>query len=303
MTLLGLAAAITFGPVLAALVVALFTRFLVPGQFGNPSGTSPIRRWAMAGALLPVAIMLTVMALQLPGGPVTLFNRFVAYGAPLAAGLVALLVLIGPRAPRDRAGSADLTPRNFTSFASRGWALTFFAVLVLTVVTTLGAGSLSIRDEQGNFTMYRVDAGTLEIGTGIYGWHYSLPLLGLTTLLVITTVAGVVLIARSPLASEAAADSAIRRWRTRNILAVATGAVTIHLGKILNSLSGTAMATGGMSTSEGWVRASTTIAALETPLKVLAIVAAVAGWFIWFSMLLTAIKRSQARSRDRGTAP
>jgi hypothetical protein len=102
--------------------------------------------------------------------------------------------------------------------------------------------------------------------------------------------------ARPPLAADVAEDAATRRWRARHVLTLATGAVLLHLSRVLASLSGTASMEGGTSTTDGWMVAYGRFSGLEGPLLVVSQLAGAVGWACWFLVLLTALTTAPTSS-------
>ena len=144
-------------------------------------------------------------------------------------------------------------------------------------------------DEEGRWRAYRADLGVMSMGTDIYGWYYSMPaLVFLAALLALVGVA-LAVIARPPLATDVAADTATRRWRAGHLVTLATAAVLLHLSSILASLSATASMEGGALTADGWVIAYGRFAGLEGPLHVASQLTGAVGWACWFLVLLTAL--------------
>ncbi|GAA4418249.1 hypothetical protein GCM10023169_07590 [Georgenia halophila] len=298
----------SFGPALLGLLAALAV-WAVRARFRSSRPVVPggVRGWTLAGVLLGVGIVLLQRALYLPGAPLMravagpVEHWFVIFTTPLVAGLAAVALLALPVVRRSGAGSADLARRTLTSFGARWWFVTLAALVAVMTLVTVMAGSVSSPDEQGRYTRYLVDVGPAGIWTSIYGWHYSVPCLVLTALLVSTALIGIQLAARPPMTPDRENDVANRRWRTRNIMAVTSGALLLHLAAVLRSLAGAAFTHGGVSTEQGWFRIGSTFAALEQPLWVAETIAELVGWLLWFTVLLAAVTalRSQTASQSR----
>jgi len=86
------------------------------------------------------------------------------------------------------------------------------------------------------------------------------------------------------------------------VLTLATGAVLLHLSRILASLSGTASMEGGTSTTDGWMVAYGRFAGLEEPLLVASQLAGAVGWACWFLVLLTALAAASTPAVQRTPA-
>ena len=96
-------------------------------------------------------------------------------------------------------------------------------------------------------------------------------------------------IARPAVAVDHVKDVQLRGLRTRNILAVLSGALLIHLGGILTSLAGNASFNGGVATGDGgWVVFGTRFAALEPALSLAGVAVTALGYALWVGVLLTA---------------
>lgn len=78
--------------------------------------------------------------------------------------------------------------------------------VILILLLTIVAGRASQPEEStGRYTMYFLDLGAgNSVGTGIYGWFYSIPSLILTGILILSTVVSLFLIARPALAEDRA---------------------------------------------------------------------------------------------------
>lgn len=254
--------------------------------------------FAAAAGLLAV---LTDLGLRVHGAAPVLFgappspdatvwlldNRFLI---PLVVGIVGLGILAFPISHRVGTGSADLTPRSPVSFA-RGWWFAVPAIaLALTVAVALAAGAASERSaDTGRYDQYTVDAGAMTVAVHIYGWYYSVPALIALAVIVLLVCVDLVLIARPPLAEDRDRDARERRVRTRNVLAAATGAVLLHLGIVLSSLSGTASMRGGMATPGGEMAMWSPMAALEPFFAISGHVATACGVALWATVALSAI--------------
>ncbi|MCK6210693.1 hypothetical protein KZX45_09090 [Georgenia sp. EYE_87] len=273
----------------AVLVVALRT------WRRRPAVRRAARASMIAGASLGILMMVATVGASI--GPffglpdfftdVLVPARFVV---PLVAGMLAVTVALLPRAARRHDGaSVVLARRTLLTFAPRGGLGALGAVVAVVLALTLAAGTASRRDVDGRWREYWVDVGVMSMGTEIYGWYYSVPALALLAALLVLVVGALAVIARPPLAADVAADTATRRWRARHVLTLATGAVLLHLSRVLASLSGTASMEGGTSTTDGWMVAYGRFAGLEGPLLVASQLAGAVGWACWFLVLLAAL--------------
>lgn len=266
-----------------------------------------VRRWVFASASLGILVMVAVAVVSV--GPffglrgsiadVGVSARFVV---PLVAGLLAVPLALLPSARRQDEASAVLARRTLLTFAPRGGLVTFGAVVAVVLALTLAAGMASRPDAEGRWREYWVDVGVMSMGTEIYGWYYSVPALVLLAALLVLVAVALAVIARPPLAADVAADTATRRWRARHVLTLATGAVLLHLSRILSSLSGTASMEGGTSTTDGWMIAYGRFAGLEGPLLAASQMAGAVGWACWFLVLLTALTTASTSTVQAGPA-
>uniref|UniRef100_UPI0025D6AC7F hypothetical protein n=1 Tax=uncultured Agrococcus sp. TaxID=382258 RepID=UPI0025D6AC7F len=224
----------------------------------------------------------------------TTFGKF-GIGAPLVFALIAVLVLIMPAQRTAPDGSAALAPRTWLSFVRRRWTLPLGLALLFIVLSTVLAGRASAPDDDGNHTMYWVDAGALQVGTGIYGWYYSIPHLAIIALLLAVTAFGLRWISRPPLSADSERDAAARRQRSLVLIALVTGALLLHLGGIWHDLAGTAGVRGHGSTEDGDLRTWSDFAALEQPLRIAARIVNIAGYTTWVTtLLLLALPRKRS---------
>lgn len=280
---------IVFGPELFALVAALTVTLARRARPAGPPVVGAVRGWTVVAVLAATGVVLLGVFSSLPAGPsvpVLVEHRYVV---PLLAGLVGVVLCLVPVVRRPTTGSADLSRRTPTTFAPRWWFAALAVVVAVLLLVTVLAGLASRPDEDGRYTMHHVDFGAAAMGTGIYGWYYSVPALVVMAALLLAAVAASWALARPPVAHEArTADVAIRRWRTRNVLALAAGALLVHLAVVLRSLAGTASARAMVTTAEGAFGAGSTFAALEAPLRVASTAVEVGGWFLWFAVLFAA---------------
>lgn len=173
---------------------------------------------------------------------------------------------------------------------SRWWIWTLLALVAVVLVLTIAAGSASRQDENGHYTMFWASMGTTEIGTGIYGWHFSTPSLIALAVLLVMLFATLQAIASRSWEGDIDADAVVRRLRSSNALRLSCGAVGLHLSVILQSLAGTASLRGqSMTTELGMVTVGTPFAALEPVLLWTGIAAFVIGQTACLLTAMTAI--------------
>jgi len=224
--------------------------------------------------------------------------------APLIAGLVALVVIALPRTPSEGGGTAPLSRRTATTFVARPWLIILGVLAAAAGGLAVAGGLASTRDAQGRWAVYEVDMGSAWLGTEIYGWYASVPGLILIAALLGLAAAATVRISRAPWGVDPEGDASGRRQRTTAILAVASGALLLHLGVVLHSLAATAMLRGSVSIGDAFFRAGSSFSALAAPMRALGTTATVAGWALWGIVLLACLvgPRLDARRDRKGTS-
>ena len=251
------------------------------------------RRGTLVGASLAILMMLAVLTVSirpLSGLSGTVADAAVTtrFVAPLVMGMLAIPLTLQPPARRRDGASVVLARRPLLTLIPRGWLVTLGIVVTLVLAVTLAAGRASNPDAEGRWRNYTVDVGVMSMGTEIYGWYYSVPALVLLAALLLVVVVAVVATARPPLDVDDTADSFTRRWQVRQVLTLATGAVLLHLSRVLASLSGTTAMEGRVATPDGWIVTYGKFAGMEGPLRVVSELADTAGWACWFAVVLTA---------------
>lgn len=209
------------------------------------------RGHALAGAARVTALIAVVVAVaadillswvlmpwthDLWGGDAVIALR---HATPLGAGLVALVIACLPL-PRAERGVAEVRRRTPLSFVRRGPLIAVGILVAVVLALTVAAGAASSPDAEGHRTMYYIALGEAEGGTTIYGWYYSRSSLILLAALLVAGFAAVALIARPALGLDAERERLQRRVRSRNVLLLVAGALTLHLSTILLSLAATA---------------------------------------------------------------
>ena len=296
---------LVWGPVLIAVVAAIGIRFTALRDV--PSATGTARLLVILAGAIPTLLMLTPRLTWFGPGdlPITLVMWLVDPGVmavlPLALGLLAVLVLSFRPSHTPPAHAAVMTRRTMMTFVGRGWPISTLALTVVILGITLAAGSVSRPDDLGQYRMYSVEIGTMEISSEIYGWHYSIPALIMLGILLLATLAIWWATARPAWGDDVAADTAARRRRTADVGRMTTGALLIHLSAILSSLGGTASIRGMATTSElGPVTTGPPFAAIGPALETAAWLTLAAGLTLW---ILTAVLGIPARARRLEAAP
>ena len=284
------------GPVLAGIILGL-AWWLIWGRKKRLPGGSVGAFSLVAGLLLVFGMvgvrLMGVAPLWLPDVPNEFWRWFsdFRFAVPLALGTLGMVLLAFPVRARSGRGSAELTPRTPVSFARGWWFVTPAVVLVLILIFTVTAGAASQPDpETGHYTMYFVDlGGERGMGTSIYGWFYSVPSLIMIAIMIAIAIVNLALVARPALNGNHERDVRIRTIRTRNVLAVATGALLLHLGLIFSSLAGTSSVRSSFSAGDGTVAFWTNFAALEPVLRGASVISVVFGFAFWAAVALSAI--------------
>lgn len=288
---------LVLAPTLAGLAVT--TPIAILWRRNQSLGLSGAVRGAAIAALL-VAILGTslvalsdvlALVLDFPGWLRRLLfhDRRPHFVTPLVFGIIGAIMLLLPR-PRPSAGrSADLTPRAAMTFTRRSWLMPGGIAVILVLISTVLAGLASVPDGDGRYTIYRVDAGIGSVGSGIYGWHYSIPTLVLLAVLLALVVLGLRRIARPAWRADQSRDAQARRQRVLVLIALTTGAVLLHLGDIWASLAASAELRGIFPSGQGPVRIGSDFAALAPPLRVGAWLAEASGYLLWFGALLALV--------------
>jgi hypothetical protein len=156
----------------------------------------------------------------------------------------------------------------------------------------VAAGIASHPDENGDYTMYEVPVGAgFSGGTSIYGWYFSLPSAVGILVLLAAALAALVVDARASLRVDPALDASIRRHRAGDLVAATAGALLLHLGAVLTSLSGTASLTFMMTVDTGRISFVGPFAALGPALGVAGAVATTLGFALWWFVVLAALRR------------
>lgn len=285
-----------YGPAIAGLLIAIC--IWLARRRVRPTLPASVRGWSVVG----VGIALTgwiavyvwgVFPFWMPalGEDAFVVLEFLQYAIPLVLCMIALLVQVLPATTAGERGPAQLAPRTLMTFTPRPWPILLGGTALVVVVTTVLAGLASRPDEQGRYLMYTFEPSpTMSYGTSIYGWYYSVPCLALVVLVIGLTLAEAAWVARPPLAPDRDADRATRTGRVRNIFAVASGGLLLHLGAILTSLFGTSGLQGGLAAgAAGWVEVGTPFAALGPALLIASYIARVSGIALWWLVLLTAM--------------
>lgn len=162
---------------------------------------------------------------------------------PLMVGVISLVITLIPIRPRRATGRvANLTPRGWFSFIKARWFILPGIIILLILILTIAAGVASEPDpETGRYFVYTVGLSeSNKVSGSIYGWFFSIPALICMGILILLAMINLVLIARPALNENSRRDAETRLFRSRNIIAIATGSVSIHLALILSSLERTA---------------------------------------------------------------
>lgn len=284
-----------FDFLLAGLFLALVWWLLSGRRKSLPGGSNRV-----IPALVGLLLIFGVFVQRLAGAPIILpFEVPIGvsdwytngrFTAPLLLGILGLALLAFHAKQRGRRGAATLTPRTPTSFGRWWWFAVPAVMVVFVLLATVIAGIASSPDPAtGRYTMYFVEIGGQRgMGATIYGWYYSVPCLILLAILLALAYLDLFLISRPTLGHDHVRDVYARKVRTRNVLAVTTGALLTHFGLILESLAGTSSLRSEFTGAGGKVNSWTAFAALEPVLSVASFVALGLGVTLWATVLLSA---------------
>lgn len=280
---------VTLGPLVAAMLLAIGIRFLAMRSTPRP-GLRVALLTVTAGAIPAVVVSAPRLSYWIPSlrGSVALSFQAIA---PLVLGIVAVLLLMIPPPAHRTGATAELTRRSVRAFVSARWVWMLVASTAAIAAVSIAAGTVSGPDSEGRYTEYSFAVGTgFRVGTTIYGWHYSIPALGVLAALLVVTVIAWLNVPRPGWQDDARQDAAVRRLRAGNIGRVATGALLVHLAVVLRSLAGTASLRGETPTTElGTISAGPPFAALGPVLECIGWIALAAGLTMWILTALTAI--------------
>ena len=217
------------------------------------------------------------------------------FAAPLLGGVIVTALQCVPTPSGPRREVAELAPRTPFTFASAAWLRGTGIAVAVAVLLAVTGGLASRPDEDGAYTMWLQDAGLGIVGRLIYGWAFSGPSLLLLLLLTVTTLLGLTLIARPPIAEDTAGDVAARRARSRTILVTACGAVLIHVGTVLIFFAYTANLSTGVSVGDAVVPVYPPFAVLAPALLGLGIGAIIVGFVLWCRLFIEQLTAIAAR--------
>lgn len=212
-------------------------------------------------------------------------------------GLLAVIALSLPLGHARGSKVAVLTRRNALTFIRPRWLIVPAVALALLLILSISAGVVSEPEEQtGRYTMWTLEiGGEYSIGTSIYGWFYSLPVLAVILAMLIAAGVSLALIARPAFDDDDEADRQRRTLRSRNVVTAVTATLLLSLSEALGMLAGSASLRGEFGTFTTW----TPIAALEPALQVASFVTAALGVACWVGIALTAVPtRTRAHARN-----
>ncbi|GAA5149798.1 hypothetical protein GCM10025768_13550 [Microbacterium pseudoresistens] len=282
-----LAGLIVVGPWVLALLIALMW-WLLRGTRHALDGAARISALVAIAAAMAMEIVLSAQT--------WMYDVFdsddviaVKHAVPLAAAMVALVIASFPM-PRAARGIADVRRRTPLSFVTPRWVIIAAIVTILVVSLTIAAGAASSPDPNGRRTMYVIALGEVEGGTTIYGWYYSLPSVILLAVLLVAGFLSLVLIAHPPLGVDVDRERTQRQVRSRNVLLIVTGGLTLHLSTILLSLGATAgMRLVHAADNPVPLRAQPTFAAIGPFLQYSGYAVLVIGAVLWMMVAITAL--------------
>jgi hypothetical protein len=251
-----------------------------------------IRRGRIASA---VAFVVTILSLVGVGLPNQASDNWDSFLLPMMIATACIAVFLAtPLTVRRIVGEPghriDMTPRSVWSFGRGWWFASWIVVAVFLVTTVVLAGLASSRDDRGRFAALSVEAGNVSGSTGFLGWYFGIPILiGVAALTTVTFIA-IWVASRPPLAvsAERKVDVLDRRLRTRTILSLGGGALTLTLGWSLLSIGGGASMSLQLPAGElGTISIGTPLAALVVPLNILGLLLQGVGFALLLLPLFT----------------
>lgn len=294
------------GPTAAALLLAVGVWFVLR-RHAPPLRAGRLTTTVAVGVAVVVMVADTVLgaaALWVPAlrelSSVLFDARF---ALPLVLGLLAASVLGALRPRTTTPAGALLAPRSWRSFVRGRWLIALVFVLALILALSLAAGMASEPNDAGEYVMYWVDSGSMQMGTTIYGWHHSIVPMALCVLLCAATGWALSRIARAPFGTEHGGDIADRRLHSTNTVRVSLGALLLHLEIVLHSLANTSRMTGSYSGDDLSFSTGTPFSALSGTLGVLAQVAGILGLALWVFTALTAVRAPSSARAARAPIP
>lgn len=298
---------------LAVVVVGVVVALLVFRKWPRSVPDLPRRVTTLAVVGVGLALVIEVVVLASGNWPFQSISHPAPFGwlssipgewqfvAPLVGGVVASVLLSVPapaRARRDGAALARRTPFTFVTFP---WLITTAALVAVAVLLAVAGGLASQPDENGHYTMWMQDSGLGDVGRLIYGWSFSGPSLVLLLLLAVTTLVGLALIARPALADSSEEDVAIRRVRSRTLLATACGAVLIHVGAVLIFFAYTANLSAGVPVGKAVVPVYPPFAILAPVFLGLGVATIIIGFVLWFRLLIEQLTAANRAPKGNAT--
>lgn len=188
---------------------------------------SVITAFGFAAALLVAVSSLAVVLPELYGLPLAL-----APGIAMSGGLLLFASTAAPRTPRSVSAvtRASLESRHFWSFGGPRDFLPPLLISFSLIAFLLWAGPRSSVDEDGLYRTITIVSGDTTSISGPYpGCFYGGPLIGVTLLLLGSTVAALGRIATTPAPPRATADGDDGYWRRATTRVVSTMTTTALL--------------------------------------------------------------------------
>jgi uncharacterized membrane protein len=197
----------------------------------------------------------------------------VRYIGPLLAAVVALgilCVLLGVRAQSDDRPGGDSSRHSVWSFGARWWFTAWLAATTLLVSTAIVTGLASSADDEGRYTIFRIELGSGSAGTTFFGWAYGVPVMAAVAVLTALVFVTLWVVSRPALPAEPAKrgdEIARRRGSVRTVLCYASGAEVFVLGMVWMMIASSARLTASFRDNDGrLVEVTTGFQALWMPL-------------------------------------
>ncbi|MGO3884952.1 MAG: hypothetical protein ACTJHU_01525 [Mycetocola sp.] len=297
-----------YGTALVGLIIAVGIFAFSLSRRGALRGglLTPNRWWVLSGATLAIALIVALRAhtvwplftLAWDSEDSFLIHAQISFLAPLILGIAAVISTALPLPTTPAQSAAHLTPRTPLTFTPRRPLRWLIGTTIVTIGLSLWAGFLSSPDENGRFVNYNTSvSSSASAGTSIYGWWFSTPALCILAALLAVTALVPVLVARPALSSDTAGDTTSRTARVRAALFLATGAILLHLSRILTSLYGASSIRSTFTTGDSdSISFGSTFAEIGPLFSWGAWIVAGVGFALWWSVLLSAARPSRHHS-------
>lgn len=269
-----------------------------PGLTSSSPWARTLRRQVWLARAASAVVFGIVASMLLDVGPLKRdYDGWISYIVPIALAVVCIgaIACMPDAAPRGKSGDVgqlDLTTRSLWAFGRRFMFASWIAVAVTLCATLLLAGLASTPDDDGNFTRLTIKVGATAAASASFpGWYFGAPVfLGVALLAAITGLA-LSAGARPPFAADLAERSVdvwLRLFRTRTVLTLGGGALTLTLAWVLMSIGSAASATISLPAGDlGTITVGSSLAAVAVVLKIIGLILQGVGVALLLLPLLT----------------